>query len=71
MPFVCFAKVVSVGRFKFFKEAQVVFREHAQIAYLIFQISDAFDSHTESISCVYFAVDTTLLQNIRVDHSAS
>ena len=45
-----------VGGLELFQETGIVFREHAQILHLVFQIGDTFDTHAESISCIDAAV---------------
>ena len=39
--------LLSVGGFKFLKETDVVFREQTEVVNLIFEVGDAFDTHSE------------------------
>ena len=59
------------ARLELFQETGVVFREHAQILHLVFQIGDTFDTHAESISCIDAAVYAVGFEYGRVYHAAS
>ena len=39
--------LLSVGGFKFLKETDIVFREQTEVVNLIFEVGDAFDTHSE------------------------
>ena len=60
-----------VCAFKLTQEAGVVLREHTQVLYLIFQVGDALDAHTEGVSAIHLAVDAAGFQHIRVYHTAT
>ena len=38
---------------KLAKEASIVLREEAEIAYTIFEVSNTLNTHTEGITCIY------------------
>ena len=63
--------LILVSGFEFLQESCVVFREHAQILHLVFQIGDTFDTHAESISCIDAAVYAVGFEYGRVYHAAS
>ena len=58
-------------RLKLFQKPQVIFKEQAQVVDLIFEHGNAFYSHSESESSVFCAVNATVFQYIRVNHSAA
>ena len=60
-----------VGTLEFLKETGVVFREHAQIFNLIFQIGDTLYPHAEGKTAVNRAVDTASVKDIWIDHSTA
>ena len=63
--------VLLVGGLELFQETGVVFREHAQILHLVFQIGDTFDAHAEGISRIDAAVYAVGFEHGRVYHAAS
>ena len=63
--------VYLFSRLKLLQETNIVFREETQVFYLILEVGDALNTHTQCISAVYFAVDATRIQYIWVDHTAT
>ena len=53
------------------QEPAVVFREQAQILHLILEVCDAFDTHAESESCIFLAVDAAGFKHVGVYHAAA
>ena len=53
------------------QETHVVFREQAEIGYLVFQVCNPFYSKTESVTAVNFAVYAAELKYIGVNHTAT
>ena len=60
-----------VGRFKFAQEADVVLREHAEVADAIFQVGDALHTHAKGIAAVGLAVDAALFEDVGIHHAAA
>ena len=60
-----------VGRFKLFKEAYIVLREHTKILDLVLEVGNTLDTHTEGITRVYIAVDAVELEHVGVYHTAT
>ena len=59
------------GGFEFSEEAEVVFAEEAEVFYLVFQVGDPLNSHTEGVTGVDLGVDTTCFQHVGVHHTTS
>ena len=60
-----------MSRFEFLKETHIVFGEHTQVLYLVFQVGDTLNSHAESKTGVLLAVDAACFEHIRVNHATS
>ncbi len=60
-----------MGRFELFEEPHVVLREHSQVFYLVFEVGNALDTHTEGITAVHLAVDAAGVEYIGIDHAAA
>ena len=58
-------------RHELIQEAHIVFGEEAQVVHLIFQVRDAFHTHTEGITLVHLRIDAVRLKYRRVDHAAA
>jgi hypothetical protein len=54
-----------------FEETDIVFREHTEVFNLVFEVSDAFDTHTECVTAIYFRVDATGFEYVRVGHTTT
>ena len=56
---------------EFFKETSIVFREHAKVFHLVFEVGDTLNTHTKSKTAIFFAVDATCFKNIGVNHATT
>ena len=65
------AIVCLVGALKELEETYVVLAEQAKVLYLILEVCDALDTHTECVARVYLAVDAAELENVGVYHAAT
>jgi hypothetical protein len=54
-----------------FEESYVVFGEHSEVFDLVFEVGDAFDTHTECVTAIYFRVDATGFEYVRVGHTTT
>lgn len=61
----------SVCSHELIEESYVVLGEQTEVFHLIFQVCDAFDTHTEGISLVNVRVDAVRFEDVGVNHSAS
>ena len=53
------------------QEADIIFKIETEIIYLVLEHGRSFNSHSESESGIFSAVDITCLKNSRMNHSAS
>lgn len=60
-----------MGALEFFKEALIVFREHAQVLDSVFEVCYTLDAHSESEAAVDFRVNAACVKYIGVDHAAA
>ena len=65
------AIVCLVGALKELEETYVVLAEEAKVLYLILEVCDALDTHTECVARVYLTVDAAKLENVGVYHTAT
>lgn len=71
MSGICLKNVFSVRSLELLKEAYVIFREHAQVFDLIFQVGDSFNTHAEGEAGVDFGVYAAGFKHIWIDHAAA
>ena len=57
--------------FKLAQELNIIFREHAEIGHVVFQVCDALNAKSEGIAGVDLAVDATGFENIGVYHTTA
>lgn len=60
-----------VGSLELLEEAYVILGEETQVTYSVLEVGDTLDTHAECIAAVLLAVDTAVLQYIRVDHTTA
>ena len=60
-----------MNRLEFFKETNIIFREHTQVFHAELQVGYAFYAHTESEARINLAVDAASVKHIGIDHSAA
>ena len=53
------------------EETYVVLAEQSQVAYLVFQVGNTLDTHTEGIASIDLAVDAASLKHVRINHAAT
>ena len=53
------------------EETYVVLAEQSQVAYLVFQVGNTLDTHTEGIASIDLAVDAASLKHVRIYHTAA
>lgn len=56
---------------KLLEESEVVFEKQPQVAYLVLQQGDPFNTHTKSKSCVNRTVNPAIVKHCRVYHPAT
>ena len=65
------AIVCLVGALKELEETYVVLAEQTKVLYLIFEVGNTLDTHTQGITAVYLAVDAASIQYVGVDHTTT
>ena len=65
------AIVCLVGALKELEETYVVLAEQTKVLYLILEVCDALDTHTECVARVYLAVNAAKFEHVGVNHAAT
>ena len=63
--------IILICRFELAQESDVVFEIESQVAHLIFQHGNAFNTHAKGETCVFLAVDAAVFQHVGVNHAAA
>ncbi len=53
------------------EEAYIVLTEQTKVTYLVLEVGNTLDTHTESITSINLAVDATSLEYVRIYHTAA
>ena len=70
-----FAKIcnaqIQLATLELLEETNIVLREEAEVLDTILKIRDTLYTHTESITRIFGAINTTRLKHIRIHHTAT